>query len=188
MHPRGTAAVGLLLLFVLSGCKSHVAREAFPATDDVLLAGFRAGESPTVQAYDNLFLYFVQGFESFRTLAGSMANFPGLPSRHGAIADGMEGFARMAPMWGAWVSSGRPAVLTLPGGQIVDLRELFRRGILSGTQPNSPGYWGSIPYFDNQRIVEASDIALSLWLFRDTTCKSILTFSQETGFSVVIPG
>lgn len=71
-------------------------------------------------------------------------------------------------MWGAWVSSGRPAVIALPGGERVDLRDLFRRGLLSGTQPNSPGYWGSIPYFDDQRIVEASDIALSLWLFRDS--------------------
>ncbi|MGA9510117.1 MAG: DUF2264 domain-containing protein, partial [Candidatus Sulfotelmatobacter sp.] len=162
------AAVASLLIFSLVGCKSHVIRKTFPTGDEALLADFRTKRPPTIQDYDDLFLYFVQGFETFRTPNGSMAIFPGLPSRHGATADGMEGFARMAPMWGAWVSSGRPPVVSFPGGDTLDLRETFKRGILSGTDPNSPEYWGTIPYFDNQRIVEASDIALSLWLFRGT--------------------
>jgi hypothetical protein len=63
-------------------------------------------------------------------------------------------------------------VVTLPGETgTVDLNETFKRGVLSGTDPASPGYWGKIPYFDDQRIVEASDVALSLWLFRDTVWK-----------------
>ncbi len=79
----------------------------------------------------------------------------------------MEGFARSAPLWGAWVSSGRPSVVTLPGGSSVDLKDTFKRGVLSGTNPNSAGYWGTIADHD-QRIVESSDVALGLWLFRDT--------------------
>ncbi len=179
MRHRTFLAAAWLLLFVVTGCKPRSSREAFPAGDEALLTGFRTEEPPSTHAYDNLFLYFVQGFESFRTPTGSMATFPGLPSRHGTTSDGMEGFARMAPMWGAWVSSGRPAVVTLPGGKVVDLKETFKRGVLSGTDPNSPGYWGGIPYFDNQRIVEASDIALSLWLFRGTVWQQLTPIEKK---------
>ncbi len=161
----GTVCV---IFVALSSCKRQPSVASFPAKDESLLAAFRINDHPDARAYDDLFLYFLQGFESYRVPSGSMAVYPGLPSRHGRIADGMEGFARSAPLWGAWVSSGRPSVVRLPGGQLVDLNASFREGILSGTNPHSPGYWGTIPYFDNQRIVEASDIALSLWLFRST--------------------
>jgi hypothetical protein len=143
----------------------HLSADAFPARDEVLPANFTAGKPSANAAYDNLFLYFVQGFQSFKTPAGSMARFPGLPSHNGSTADGMEGFSRTMPLWGAWVSSGRPAQVTLPGGDSVDLNQTFKQGILNGTNPDSPGYWGHIRNFD-QRIVEASDVALSLWLFR----------------------
>jgi len=168
MRSRLFLVVAWLVLAAIIGCKSRSSKDAFPSKDESLLADFHTEEPPLTHAYDNLFLYFLEGFESHRTPTGSMATFPGLPSRHGAITDGMEGFTRMAPMWGAWVSSSRPAVVTLSEGETVDLKDIFAKGVLSGTNPRSPGYWGTIPYFDNQRIVEASDIALSLWLFRDT--------------------
>jgi hypothetical protein len=40
-------------------------------------------------------------------------------------------------------------------------------GLLAGTDPDNPGYWGAITDYD-QRIVEASDVALGLWLGRET--------------------
>jgi len=163
---RSCLALAFLVLAIATGCKPHPSSSAFPAKDEMLLADFVAGKPSSTEAYGNLFLYFVQGFESFQAPDGSMARFPGLPSSNGSTADGMEGFARMAPLWGAWVSSGRPAVVTLPGGNSVDLRDKFKRGVLSGTNPHSAGYWGTIADHD-QRIVESSDVALSLWLFRD---------------------
>src|SRR5665213_2862507 len=141
MRCRMSSLVTWILLLALMGCRQHLSREVFPVRDEALLADFRSDKPPNIDAYNNLFLYFVQGFETFRTPTGSMATFPGLPSRHGATADGMEGFSRMAPMWGAWVASGRSARVLLPGGETVDLNETFKQGVLSGTNPNSPGYW-----------------------------------------------
>ena len=166
-HHQFILAFAFILFASATSCKHHPSPNAFPAKDEVLLTDFVAGKPSPTKAYDNLFLYFVEGFKSFRTPSGSMARFPGLPSKNGATADGMEGFARMAPLWAAWVSSGRPAVVTLPSGDSVDLNETFKQGILNGTNPDSPGYWGHLGDYD-QRIVEASDVTLSLWLLRNS--------------------
>jgi hypothetical protein len=155
------------LTVTLLSCNARPSKPIFSSAAESLLTDFRGDQPLTEKAYDNLFLYFVEGFETYHTAAGSMAVFPGLPSRNGRIADGMEGFSRMAPMWGVWVSSGRSPILKLRSQKTVDLNDIFKRGLLSGTDSSSQGYWGTISDFD-QRIVEASDVALSLWLFRST--------------------
>jgi len=129
-------------------------------------SGFEAGAAPDRIAYENLFRYFLEGFERHRSPLGARAFYPGLPSWHGKAIDGMEGFSRSAPLWGAWVRSGRPRVFRMSDGRTIDLADQFRRGLVAGTDPASGEYWGEIRDRD-QRIVEASDIALSLWLLRD---------------------
>lgn len=131
---------------------------------DTPLSGFGSG-SPDRRCYTELFTYFVEGFERRRSRLGAGARYPGLPSGHGPAIDALEGFSRSAPLWGAWVCSGRPRVVGLSTGRDVDLVGLFRRGLLAGTDPASPEYWGDVRDRD-QRIVEAADIALGLWLFR----------------------
>jgi hypothetical protein len=168
----GNLVVCAALTATFLGCTARQSKPVFPLGAESLVTDFRSDEPLTAKAYDNLFLYFVQGFEAYHTATGSMAVFPGLPSRNGRIADGMEGFSRMAPVWGVWVSSGRPPVLKLPSGESVDLNATFKRGLLSGTDPSSLGFWGNISDFD-QRIVEASDVALSLWLFRSTVWEQL---------------
>ena len=132
---------------------------------EALLAGFGPGRSPDRLSYENLFLYLLEGFERHRSPHGARAFYPGLPSGHGAAIDGLEGFSRSAPLWGAWVRSGRPRSVVLTTGRAVDLAAEFRRGLLAGTDPASEEYWGTVHDRD-QRIVEAADIALSVWLFR----------------------
>ena len=131
-----------------------------------LIAGFRSKSDPSNEDYDNLFLYLLEGFEAHRSKEGSRSYYPGLPSKHGREVDGLEGFSRSAPLWGAWVHSGRANVLRLVDGRMVRLDDEFRHGLLAGTNPRSPEYWGDMIDY-NQRIVEAADIALALWLFRD---------------------
>ncbi|MBC7791534.1 MAG: DUF2264 domain-containing protein [Anaerolineae bacterium] len=143
------------------------AREkVFPSRAESLLAGFGSTGAPSDSAYENLFRYVLQGFETYRDSSGSGAHYPGLPSSHGARIDAMEGFTRVAPMVGAWLHSGRPAILIAVDGDSVDLVALVRRGILAGTDPASPGFWGEIQDMD-QRLCEAADVALTLWLTRD---------------------
>lgn len=87
--------------------------------------------------------------------------------------DELEGFSRIMPLFGAWCASGRDPQLTLPGNKSISLPKEFERGLLAGTDPRSRSYWGDMPGKSNQRIVEAADIALALWLFRDTVWNSL---------------
>src|SRR5215216_5355984 len=95
----------LPLLLLLVGCTDPVPERRFPTEGEALLRGFQ-GTTPTVGAYDSLFHYFVLGWDTYHLPIGSGAAYPGLPSEHGAGADRMEGFARLAPMVATWLASG----------------------------------------------------------------------------------
>jgi hypothetical protein len=85
---------------------------------------------------------------------------------YGYRVSGLEGFARTAPLLGAWIYSGRGRQVTDPQtGAVVDLVATLRSAIVAGTDPSAPAYWGKIDD-DSQRIVEAADIARLLWLTR----------------------
>lgn len=146
-----------------------------------LLSAFAKPAAPDNRSYTKLFLYFLEGFEDRRSADGALAYYPGLPSRHGQRADALEGFSRSAPLWGAWVHSGRPIFLKQEDGRTVNLVSEFRRGLIAGTDPSSPEYWGDVRDL-NQRIVEASDVALSLWLFRDQMWSSLSPVEQDRVF------
>jgi hypothetical protein len=138
----------------------------FPPEGESFLSEFLLDGPLTTKSYEKLFLYFIEGFETYRSQYGASANYPGLPSKHGKLIDQMEGFSRIVPLIGAWVRSGRPAQVRLTSGRVVDLVATFLRGLTAGTDPSSPAYWGEIRQLD-QRIVESCDLALSLWLLRD---------------------
>ena len=117
-------------------------RRSFPAKAESRLKGFGAGGTVDNESYADLFTYLVQGFETYRSPGGASAAYPGLPSEHGRLVDGMEGFSRIAPLPGAWVRPGRPSRVAIADGKTVDLCAGFRRGLVSGTDPRSAEYWG----------------------------------------------
>src|SRR5262249_5693036 len=85
----------------------------------------------------------------------------------GYRVSGLEGFARTAPLLGAWLYSGRSRMVAAPSSNhTIDLLDLLRGAILAGTTPSSSSYWGKMTDND-QRIVEAADIARLLWLTPD---------------------
>ena len=169
LNPPPTRKTRRIAAAILAGALLAVAiwRVSHPAVThpDTHLSGFSSGSTPANEDYDNLFRYFVQGFETHKSKAGGLAFFSGLPSTNGARSDALEGFSRSAPLWAAWVNSGRENTVRLQSGVTVDLTDEFRRGLLAGTNPSSADYWGTIADHD-QRIVEAADIALSLWLLK----------------------
>lgn len=170
-RPGATSLAGSIVL--LTTCSPEPPTPGFPLAAESLLDGFRQSAAPTPSAYDSLFRYFVLGWHTYRLPDGAGADYPGLPSSHGARADQIEGFARLAPLVAAWVSSGRSSRLALLDDSLeVDLLALLREGVLAGTDPKSPGYWGPIAHFD-QRIVETADIALVLWLTRQTLWRGL---------------
>src|SRR5262249_1687751 len=93
-------------------------------------------------------------------------HYAGAGSRNGYAMDGLEGFARTAPLLAAWIHSGRePVVGGLPGGRSADLIAVLRSGILHGVDPGSSQYWGNFQP-QEQRVVEAADVGRTLWLTR----------------------
>lgn len=171
--------VAVVVLTASIACQKHY--PPFPRAAEHKIAAFLADSEPSPPAYDSLFVYFVEGWETYQEPEGTRARYPGLPSRHGAAADGMEGFARISPLVATWLQSGRIPRVAMSDGRVVDLTQLIRRGLINGTDPNRVGYWGDITDL-NQRICEASDVALVVWLTR----KSIWpTLSQHQKANVV---
>ena len=80
-----------------------------------------------------------------------------------------EGVTRMLWGLGGWLSQpDRPVVVTWRG-QSYDTLALTHRALVNGTDPASPGYWGTAPTRGeyDQRTVESGQVALSLWQTRD---------------------
>jgi hypothetical protein len=128
---------------------------------------FLTDEPLVPESYARLLLYFVAGWRRFRSGKGALVRYPGWRSWNGRRMDQLEGFSRIMPLFGAWAHSGRGERVRLPDDTVVDLAQAFRVGLVEGTNPSSEEYWGEIGDRD-QRIVEAADIALALWLFRRT--------------------
>ena len=131
-----------------------------------------------IVGYRALFTYLVDGWVRRRSRLGALVRYPGWRSSHGPVADALEGFARMAPLLGAWVSAGRPTVVETTTGGSLDVARAFQQGLIAGTDPASPEYWGRMRDRD-QRIVEAADIALALWLFRDPVWERLTSAEKE---------
>jgi hypothetical protein len=141
-------------------------RRLWDAADRRLRETFLDVSLPESDRYSELFSYLISGFLFYRAPDCAHAYYPGASSTHGANIDAMEGFCRILPMIGAWIASGRPLVVRDLDGRQIDLLEVAREGLLVGTDPRSKGFWGVIRDHD-QRIVEAADVALSVWLLRD---------------------
>ena len=115
--------------------------------------------------YSSLIHYFFLGFIKYRSKNGARVYYPGAGGFVGRHIDGLEGFARILPLISAWIFAGNKTKLVVYG-ESIDLVELIFEGIISGTDPTNAEYWGNIKDRD-QRVVEAADIALSLWLSKD---------------------
>ncbi len=141
-------------------------RNRFPTAANSLLAPFKQTQQLTTGDYEQLVRYFAEGWATYRTDGGEGARYPGHASWSGDDCDRLEGFARVMPLFCAWMAGGRASVVTLLSGQSINFAEEFKRGLLTGTDPADARYWGAMPGKSNQRIVEAADVALALWLSR----------------------
>ncbi len=147
--------------------ESYVAAmETFKRFDPLLIRIFGDTNLDGREKYHFLFSYFLTGFLLYRSPYPSLVCYPGSPSVNGKWIDQMEGFTRMLPLLCSWLSSDRKKTIETLRGEKIDLEEVIREGLISGTNPNSPGYWGHLKNRD-QRICEATDVALSIWLIRN---------------------
>jgi hypothetical protein len=137
--------------------------QRFPASASAMLRGFQREDAPSLQAYAELFRYFMTGFAVRSSRHGAHADYAGMGSYNGPAMDRLEGFSRIAPLAAAWLHGGRMQHVVLADGREMDLVAMLKRGVLAGTDPTSVEYWGDIGHW-SQAAVEAADIALSLWL------------------------
>jgi hypothetical protein len=154
------------------GWRGRVAQARFPAAAESLLAGFRADAAPSYADYAGLFRYFMTGFVVRRSRLGAHADYVGLGSYNGPAMDRLEGYSRIAPLAAAWLHGGHDRHVELGDGRTYDLAALLKSGVLAGTDPASAEDWGAMRHW-SQAIVEASDIALMLWLTRDVLWDSL---------------
>src|SRR5208283_631707 len=88
---------------------------------ELLLSSARNAE----ERYSHLFQYFLRGFVECASPAFERVNYPGMGSIHGYRINGLEGFARTAPLFAAWIYSGRGTVVTNPeSGTALDLADI----------------------------------------------------------------
>jgi hypothetical protein len=143
------------------GVTDAAIRERFTIRDGALDA----------KAYESAFLYLLEGYVNYRSARGARVDYPGTPSRNGRTSDGLEGYARFFPLAAAWLASGRADALEVAGRR-VSVSAMLREGLLAGTDRDGPEFWGVITS-GNQRLVESADVALGLWLSRETLWASL---------------
>lgn len=123
----------------------------------------QADQGLNTEDYLQLARYLIEGWAQYRTPDGARAHYPGLPSQAGRAADGLEGFSRILPLAAVLLARGDDPLLSGTGQR--RLSEAVREGLIAGSDPEHPAYWGDIRAFQPQ-FVEAADIALGVWIAR----------------------
>ena len=145
----------------------YAAAARFPAASEAVVTRFTTLPKPARADYLALAGYVVEGFLTYATPTNARARYPGLHAGGKRQAEELEGFSRVAPLMAVWLENSKSTMLTLPSGRTVDLAAVLEGGLLAGTDPRNPDYWGDITDRD-QRIAEAADVSLALWLSRAT--------------------
>jgi hypothetical protein len=141
-------------------------RAAAPAAltaEGLALAARLAASNATAAAdYDALVGHFAAGVRAYRSPRSAHVVYPGIPGTRGLTVEGLEGFARSAPLLAAWALH-RGARIPLSDGTSFDTVAHLHAGLAAGSDPDGPEFWGWPEDLD-QRIVEAADVAVTLWL------------------------
>ena len=97
-------------------------------------------------------------------MAPGKADLPlrGQASNHGAVADRLESFARPCLLAAHWLQSEPAAQETVSRKEVATW---FRRGLLLGTDPSSPEYWGPTANH-HQHTVEMGALTLAFQIAR----------------------
>jgi hypothetical protein len=166
----------------------HLYRDpAAPGPAEAQLQQRFLSDDPAEQRFDALFAYFAHGFLKHATPGFERVQYPGTGSLDGYRLNGLEGFARTAPLLAAWVHSGRSRTLVSPrSAREIDIVDVLKRGLLTGTDPDREEYWGQIKS-KRQHVVEAADVARILWLTRSSLWPT-LTAAERTQISNWLSG
>ncbi|GHA53125.1 DUF2264 domain-containing protein [Photobacterium aphoticum] len=147
---------------------------------DAYIQQLFSSENPLKQQCDDLVRYVAEAFEHYAMWDYTHAYYPGRPSQQTARTDAMEGCSRVLPTLAAWLSQQQEDSPMLQGitGKPLDVTSWIHKAFLAGTDPQHPGYWGTLHDYD-QRTCESADLALALWLSRKQVWDTYNTTQQR---------
>ncbi len=119
----------------------------------------------TRKHWEEVFRALMKAIVASASPACARQRIPGPRSHHGLLADELEGFTRSMIMAGPWLHSSKNGTYSWNGGN-VDVAGFYRQGILAGTDPKHPEYWGDIVDYA-QHLVEMAALAWGLYLSQD---------------------
>lgn len=137
-------------------------RSVFKQQDQPLKRFFGDSANTLCDRLDYLTQYFWQAHQHYLQRGGTIAYYPGAGSIYGARSDGIEGVTRLLPLWASYRNS------PLASDSLKEpMDSALSSALVNGTDPQHPQYWGDIG--DKSTLIcEAGDIALALWLLKDT--------------------
>jgi hypothetical protein len=118
----------------------------------------------TRRHWEEVFFALMQAIVDSASPGGARQRIPGPRSHHGQLADELEGFTRSMILAGPWLHRSQDGKYRWRGAE-VDVATFYRRGILAGTDPRHPEYWGDITDYA-QHLVEMAALAWGLHLSR----------------------
>jgi hypothetical protein len=118
----------------------------------------------TRRHWEEAFLVLMRPLFSSASRGGARQLIPGPRSKHGSVADELEGFSRSMILAGPWLHGSDTGVVTSRGVKL-DIGEYLRRGVLAGTDPQHPEYWGAVEDY-SQHLAELAALAWGLFLSR----------------------
>ncbi|MEH6648957.1 MAG: DUF2264 domain-containing protein [Motiliproteus sp.] len=148
-------------------------RSAFKQHDETLKNRFNDSSGTVCDRINHLTQYFWQAHQHYLHRSGTIAYYPGAGSIYGARNDGIEGVTRLLPLWAAYRSS------PLADPQLTEeMDATITSALINGTDPQHSGYWGDVAH-KSTLICEAGDIALALWLVKDSLWPRFNTHQQR---------
>ncbi|MBT3274943.1 MAG: DUF2264 domain-containing protein, partial [Spirochaetales bacterium] len=112
--------------------------------------------------WHEIMVLLVRGFFRYSTPGGAGIVYPGT---HESIwsknSERMEGFARSFFLSAPFLMHSAEGVIQLES-ETLNVAEFYRKGIMHGTDPKHPEYWGGIRSF-SQTIVEGAALALNMY-------------------------
>jgi hypothetical protein len=116
----------------------------------------------TRQHWEEAFYALMKAIVDSASPGGARQRIPGPRSHHGLLADELEGFTRSMILAGPWLNASKEGTYKY-GSATVDVGAFYRQGILAGTDPKHPEYWGDIVDLA-QHLVEMAALAWGLHL------------------------
>ncbi len=131
----------------------------------------------TRQDLVDVFLQICRPLKEHYSRFGSMLYLGNTGVNYGEKPSRMEGFARVLWGLGPLLAGDNSTLPKATQTEIEDWLELYRTGLISGTDPKSPEYWGDVVDYD-QKMVEMAPIAVALSIAPDKLWEPLTTVQQ----------